>query len=94
MVEKRFEPVRTFCGQDGRGIQYFTILCGRLLWMAPKAIYKSKLLNNLFCFADFADDILQQILPVLKAEGKTTQETIMTLLVISKTICNNSTECK
>jgi len=26
--------VRTFCGQGGRG-QFFTILCGRPLWMTP-----------------------------------------------------------
>jgi len=28
------EPVRTFCRQVGGG-QFFTILCRRLLWMAP-----------------------------------------------------------
>jgi len=26
------------CGQGGRGSQFFTILCGRLLWTAPKKI--------------------------------------------------------
>jgi len=26
------EPVRTFFGQGERGGQFFTILCGRLLW--------------------------------------------------------------
>jgi len=30
------EPLRTFCGQGG---QFFTILCGRLLWTAPNVLY-------------------------------------------------------
>jgi len=35
--ERRFESVRTFCGQVGmRSI--FAILCGRLLWTAPYSI--------------------------------------------------------
>jgi len=28
--------VRTFFGQWGEGDQLFAILCGRILWMAPK----------------------------------------------------------
>jgi len=31
------EPVRTFCKQ-GRGGQFFTILCGRPFWMAPNKL--------------------------------------------------------
>jgi len=36
---KGVEPVRTFCGQEERG-QFFTILCGRLLWTAPYEWWK------------------------------------------------------
>jgi len=28
------EPVRTFCGQEGGGGQFFAILCGGLFWTA------------------------------------------------------------
>jgi len=41
-------PVRGFCGQGGRG-QFFTILCGRLLWTAPyKAVTKLKICDSRF----------------------------------------------
>jgi len=35
---KRFEAVLTFCGQEG---QFFTILCGHLLWAAPYSMYRA-----------------------------------------------------
>jgi len=31
---REVEPVRTFCGQEGRG-QFFAILCGCSLWTLP-----------------------------------------------------------
>jgi len=32
---RKVKPVRTFCGQGGKGSQFFVILCGRLLWTDP-----------------------------------------------------------
>jgi len=49
------EPVRTFCGEEGR-VQFFAILCGRILWTAPyhpqlfKATSKIRLEVLLFVF--------------------------------------------
>jgi len=36
--EEGVEPVRTFFGQGGSG-QFFAILCGRPLWMAPYHVH-------------------------------------------------------
>jgi len=37
---REVQPVRIFCGQGGRGGQFFAILCGRLT--APKYFYVFK----------------------------------------------------